>query len=137
MLKNIEGVDNITAFEKGLGIVKLPSTEANNVGCYYTVRATHTSNGVIELVNIDQEVSCIKQPIDFIQLDVEGREFDVLKGAVKTIEEFSPLIMIEEKNLPQDKEVGNIKNAASDFLIDNFNYQIVETVHRDVILQRK
>lgn len=38
---------------------------------------------------------------DFIKIDVEGMEFDVLKGAKKTIEECRPWILIEENGLCQ------------------------------------
>jgi hypothetical protein len=33
--------------------------------------------------------------LDFLKIDVEGMELEVLDGAEKTIEEFLPLVMIE------------------------------------------
>ena len=37
--------------------------------------------------------------IDFIKIDVEGSEYDVLTGAIKTIEKFKPVILYECSNI--------------------------------------
>jgi len=38
---------------------------------------------------------------DFIKIDVEGMEYDVLVGAKETIERYKPYILIEEANLSE------------------------------------
>ena len=43
----------------------------------------------------DENIQCI----DFIKIDVEGSEYDVLKGAVKAIEDFKPIIIYECSNM--------------------------------------
>ena len=43
------------------------------------------------LDNIDLQVD----RIDFIKIDVEGHELEVLKGAIKTIEKYKPILSIE------------------------------------------
>lgn len=50
----------------------------------------------VEVVTID---SMNLLEVDFIKIDVEGMEFDVLKGGRNTIEQSRPLIMIEENGL--------------------------------------
>lgn len=51
---------------------------------------------------------------NFIKIDVEGMEYDVLKGGRKTILKHKPLIMIEENNLCL--RYGHRINRASDLL---------------------
>jgi hypothetical protein len=41
------------------------------------------------------------QDVDFIKLDVEGHEYEVVLGAQKTINEFKPVVLIEEKHDPE------------------------------------
>ncbi|HEY9007877.1 MAG TPA: FkbM family methyltransferase [Ohtaekwangia sp.] len=50
----------------------------------------------IELKILDEQLPALAlQRIDFMKIDVEGAEMLVLKGALKTIERFKPLIMLE------------------------------------------
>lgn len=50
----------------------------------------------IELEILDEQLPALAlQRIDFMKIDVEGAEMLVLKGALKTIERFKPLIMLE------------------------------------------
>lgn len=45
---------------------------------------------------LDQTVEELKlEKIDFIKLDVDGHEFEVLRGAIATIEKFKPKILVE------------------------------------------
>ena len=47
-------------------------------------------------VSIDEIVEKYKLPrVDWIKIDVEGSEFDVLVGAAKTITEFHPTLLVE------------------------------------------
>lgn len=50
----------------------------------------------IDIVQLDSffESENIKK-VDFIKIDVEGYELEVLKGAVKTIEKYKPILLIE------------------------------------------
>lgn len=64
----------------------------------------------VEVITIDS----LNVAPDFIKIDVEGMEFDVLKGGIKTILEHRPIIMIEENGLCQ--RYGHRPNRASDLL---------------------
>tara|TARA_R100001510_G_scaffold57624_1_gene66498 strand:- start:2122 stop:2826 length:705 start_codon:yes stop_codon:yes gene_type:complete len=57
-------------------------------------------------------------PVRMIKLDVEGYEYDALKGAEKTIKEFKPLIVFENNPGNEDQ-----KNMIFDFL-GSYYYQI-------------
>lgn len=50
-------------------------------------------NGDLEIVSIDD--LNIKREIDFIKLDVEGFELEVIKGMVNTLKKDKPMMMIE------------------------------------------
>jgi FkbM family methyltransferase len=50
----------------------------------------------VQFNSLDNIVSKIPlNSIDFIKIDVEGHEFEVLKGGIETIARFKPLILIE------------------------------------------
>lgn len=61
----------------------------DNVGMNY---CEEVKNGKIKSVTID---SLQLKKCNFIKLDCEGMELEVLKGASKTIEEFKPIMFIE------------------------------------------
>ena len=60
----------------------------------------------------------------FFKLDIEGNEINAIKGGIKTIREFSPIIIIEFSKFIFDKE-ENI-DYLKEFLI-NSEYQIYDT----------
>ena len=69
------------------------------------------------------------QNVDFIKIDVQSFELEVLKGAYKTLRANSPIICIEE-NLPdlKDSEMYN-------FFID-LNYQVVDRIGKELIFKK-
>lgn len=136
--KNLKGYDNITCSNKALGkesgscVVKLPKEEAQNAGCYYTVP---DDSGDCAVVSLDDVIEC--HDVDLIQLDVEGRELDVLKGAERIISESFPVIMIEDKRLFHSAEIGHEVGAVSKYLSNRYGYCVVEKIHNDIIFKIK
>lgn len=65
--------------------------------------------------------------VDYIKIDVDGYEVNVLQGASNTIKKFQPLLVIEQEN-------GDTR--AIDFCISQFNYKILmwDQDHRNVVL---
>jgi FkbM family methyltransferase len=73
--------------------------------------------------------------IDYIKIDVEGHELKVLQGAVKTIEKFNPIMVVEENGSAVRWKKGK-QDEAIDFLKD-MGYEIVATTKADYILEKK
>jgi FkbM family methyltransferase len=69
---------------------------------------------------------------DFLCLDVEGYEFAVLKGAVKTIATYRPVILFEDKGM--SARYGVPKGAAEDWLATTFAYRRIGTAINDVLM---
>jgi FkbM family methyltransferase len=139
LTRNVEGINNIQYERVGLGAkngkckLLLPKSEHNNAGTYYTMPVTESDlNGItqraLDTYNFNN--------VDFIQLDVEGREYEVLLGATDIIKTYKPVIMFEEKSLPQDAETGHVVGRTQKYL-ESLGYKVVETVHRDVIMVAK
>lgn len=61
--------------------------------------------------------------IDLIKIDTEGSEYDIITGAMKTIEKYKPIIFLEyyDENLRQcGKTLEDLNN-----LIEKINYEII------------
>ena len=63
-----------------------------NTGMSYVSKI---NSGNIEMVTIDDEFKETKENIGLIKIDVEGYEYDVLKGSIDTINKFKPHLFIE------------------------------------------
>lgn len=48
--------------------------------------------------------------VDFIKIDVEGNELNVLKGAIKTIQEWTPILLIEIEQRHNTQNIVSIFN---------------------------
>ncbi len=56
----------------------------------------HSPTGTVQMSTFDTFVKAQRiQKIDFIKIDVEGFEIDVLRGAIETIEHLKPSLLIE------------------------------------------
>lgn len=103
--KNIEGIPNIFAVNRGLSnkattetffVDKSPDGRKNS-GSSFVKDGEYPE---YDLGEFKQDVVTIdslfkEEQVDFIQLDVEGHEYEVLLGGEETIKRCSPLIMVE------------------------------------------
>jgi len=70
------------------GILRI---DTDNCGSHKTLPGDAIPVRTIDSLGLDQ--------CDLIWLDIEGAEADAIKGALATIEKFSPIIVLEEKGL--------------------------------------
>lgn len=87
---NLEGMTNTTCFNQGLsskigskGIVKY----TNNIGMNYLSEGNDISVTSIDDLGLFG--------VDFIKIDCEGYELEILKGAYETINKYKPVLLIE------------------------------------------
>jgi FkbM family methyltransferase len=87
---NMRNYPNTTCFKQGLGS-KTESKGITNYSGNYGIN--HITEGVgISMTSID-ELGMFG--VDFIKIDVEGYELEILKGAKETIKKFKPVLLIE------------------------------------------
>ena len=94
----INNITNVKLINKALGskkaFVRTKMHNNHSRGCIYTEIVD--DNFGIEQIKLD---SLELDNIDYIKIDVEGNELDVLKGAIDTIIKNKPIIELEYNNL--------------------------------------
>ena len=65
--------------------------------------------------------------IDFIKIDVQGYEFDVLKGAETTLTVNNPIICLEEDNPNNSKTIPYLKSLG---------YSIIDIINKEHIFKK-
>jgi FkbM family methyltransferase len=104
-------------------------------------------NGTFETVNVDTLDNVIGKfspnKVSFIKCDVEGEEFEVLKGGEKTISRYKPIILVEiwtEKHIINNGEVfdeltnflklyGYTKKFLYEGKLRDFNLEVTNKEH--------
>lgn len=91
LVHNSKNWENVRVFNKGLGekISKANINLSTNVGASQLEK---DSKGEIGIITID---SLSLNKLDFIIMDCEGWELNVLRGGVETIKKFMPKMLIE------------------------------------------
>lgn len=70
--------------------------------------------------------------VDFIKIDVEGFEYYVIKGGMKTIQQSKPVIVIEQK--PENAERFGVKQLKAVQLLEKWGAYTVDVVSGDYIM---
>jgi FkbM family methyltransferase len=87
--------ENVTIYYAALGsrveMCGILRIDTDNCGSHKTLPGDAIPVQTIDGLGLDQ--------CDLIWLDIEGAEADAIKGALATIEKFSPIIVLEEKGL--------------------------------------
>lgn len=85
----------------GFGKVVDDDKRLGNTGARYVIPLIGSPADGIRVVTLD---SCELAHVDFIKLDVEGSELEVLQGAKFTIQNCRPVVVIEVKKLRPNKD---------------------------------
>lgn len=72
--------------------------------------------------------------VDFVKIDVEGYELEVVKGGYETFKRNNPVVIIEQKTKYTIPEQGN--HAAVKFLMRELQYRVLDRVIDDWILRK-
>lgn len=129
--KNTLGYTNIKLYKSGLGnedsklTIEIPVNMAINCGAYSISKFTDSDEEKIT-ENIDvYKLDNYNLAPDFIKIDTEGFEFQVLEGAYNTLEKHKPTIVAEVAKKKPTKKV-------LDFLKE-FGYDLVWTANSDKV----
>jgi len=74
------------------------------------IKIIKDANGDLLLDKLDN-VEIMEDTIDFVKIDVEGHELEVLQGAKETLTKFKPIIFIEtfdDKKVKVDEYLTNL-----------------------------
>lgn len=96
--------------------------------------STHVDRGKVGLIPMRPLDSFEIPNVDFIKIDVEGYELDVIKGAMETLKNNDPVLIVEQKERYVIPEEG--KHAAVRFLMRELNYRVLGRVVDDWILKK-
>lgn len=82
------------------------------------------------------------QHIELVKIDVEGHEFEVIKGALNTFKNYKPTLIIEIEQRHHKEDIANIINCIKDLgytccFFDHLNYTIKELTVDPKSLQDK
>ena len=83
----------------------------------------------IEMRNLD---SYDFQDVDYIKIDVEGFEYEVVTGAQDTLSTWKPMIVIEQKG--NEMNYGQARNLASNWLKNKLGYRDIKVMAGDHIM---
>ena len=88
------------------------------------IKTDPNSNIVLTINTLDTFVKNNNIPyISFIKIDVEGMEFHVLKGAIKSLKKFNPILLIE--HCQTINNVNSTANELMDYLgADKYKFKI-------------
>ncbi len=144
LFRNMEKFPNIYSINKAVSSVNgkveiaLPTLNEKNIT---HARDTRDNTGIISVYGSSdiyrEEVVKIKlddtiEHTDFIKIDTEGHEYEVLLGARKLIQRSRPIIMLEM--FPHNmKMAGTTRHMLVDFF-DEIEYDIIAQWRQDLIM---
>ncbi len=112
-------INNVALHNKALGnkpgFVTTVQNNNHSRGCINTIITNNKTD--IEQITLD---SLNLNNIDFIKIDVEGNELNVIKGTVETIMRNKPIIEFEYNNL--EKKLCNAEYGDIEKYLNNLGY---------------
>ncbi len=132
--RNCEPYKNIIPFQNGLGdeeatknILESDCDGANNIEDSGRIVDFNGAKSKVHIRTID---SYEFPKIDFIKMDVEGYERQVLKGAKETIKKYSPVISVSAYHKPDDLvEIPKIVKSID----QDYKYKVCYDMEMDLL----
>ena len=129
LCKTVAGITNITVVEKGLGGERgvAPFAIAGSMGTNHIVTK---KNPLRRWKSIEIPITTIDDyvrenglaRVDFIKMDTEGFEAQIISGAQKTIKAFRPIISMSAYHDPEDKvELPKLLNSIAPYTCELFH----------------
>jgi len=75
-------------------------------------------------------------PFDFIKIDTEGCELNILKGGINVIKKYKPIILLEYEE-PNINQFNYTLKDLESFIENELNYKIVENVNNNIFIEPK
>jgi FkbM family methyltransferase len=125
---NAELADNITCLKEGISDVERTAymvTPAGNVGHAHVIDSISPDSSPIVLKTLDQAINT-EEPVRLIKIDVEGHEYQALRGAEKTIRKWMPIILFEQLASPLKHGNTNVVE-----LLRSYGYSKFATVSKE------
>ncbi len=120
----VEAVNEAMGKETGMITFYISDEEADNSNSIISYKEDRKLNGVEVCINtIDNFVKARNlDRVDFIKIDVEGAEFDTIRGGIETFKQFQPCIILAIHPEPIAKKGDKLEDIY-DFLL-SMNYNI-------------
>lgn len=118
---------NITAYQLGLGSVPgefVLNVPHSNLGLGSLIRSSteNCDQYIVQVETLDKIIDDSKiKKIDFMKIDVEGFEYNVLKGAHNTLEKTQPKVIVFELN----NFAGKVKDHKVIKLLSQYDYKFI------------
>jgi FkbM family methyltransferase len=95
-LRNVQAINKAVSDQVGTALMEVPkytNSEGENLYVAHIVNAPDSREAfAVNTITID---SLQLSRVDFIKIDVEGHELEVLRGSRETIEKYHPILMVE------------------------------------------
>ena len=118
LVKNVP-TTNLKIYDCALG--------AENTG-HSHVDPASLGQGKIKMQTLD---SLNLPKFDYVKLDCEGYEFNIVRGGESCLKEYRPVIVVEQKF---HKDTGITDNGETVALLQSWGAKILRTVNNDVIM---
>lgn len=132
LVKNVSKYPNIVTTNKGLSdktteevflIDKNPDGRANSGSAFVKDGDFDLPSFTKEVVRLDDVIT---EEINFIQLDIEGHEYEALVGATELIKKYKPILMLE----------GHIKHDKMLALLKSWGYYFILSKNSDGVFKK-
>ena len=130
----INNIDNCYTYNIGVGAVDYRITfrepdyfKNQDYGTFSLVDyciETNQNTHIVDIVTLDTFVKNNKlNRVDFIKIDVEGMDIDVLNGASEVLKKFNPYILIEHSKDSVSSNAEVIKEILGE---NNYDFELIE-----------